>query len=220
MSRSRLPSNRGKSNSFIMRLIVLGVVLGAGFLVVQRFRHPPEQQPTPSFAPLPTLTPSVIPTDIPTAVPIPTNTAYPRANINAPTVGINADIVDVYLDGQSWDVTQLGNNVGHLQGTGWFGKTGNIGLAGHVELADGREGVFRNIEKMAKGDPITLSLGDLKQQYKVTQVKRTNPTDLTILEASEVDTITLITCDIGAYNLLQNAYLDRIVVVAERVQSS
>ncbi len=218
MSRSRLPSNRGKSNSFIIRLIVLGALLGAGFLVIQRFRHPPE--PTSAIAALPSLTPSVIPTEAQTAVPIPTNTAYPRANLNAPTVGINADIVDVYLDGQSWDVTQLGNNVGHLQGTGWFGKTSNIGLAGHVELADGRVGVFRNIDKMAKGDPITLTLGDLKQLYKVTQVKRANPTDLTILEPSTVDTITLITCDIGAYNLLQNAYLDRVVVVAERVQSS
>lgn len=187
--------------------------------MIQRFRHPPEAA-APEFAALPTLTPSLIPTESPTAVPIPTNTAYPRANINAPTVGINADIVDVYLDGQSWDVTQLGNNVGHLQGTGWFGKTGNIGLAGHVELADGRVGIFRNIEKMAKGDPITLTLGDLKQDYRVTEVKRTNPTDLTILEPSTVDTITLITCDIGAYNLLQNTYQDRIVVVAQRVQSS
>jgi LPXTG-site transpeptidase (sortase) family protein len=218
MSRSRLSSNRGKSNSLILRLIVLGAVLGAGFLVVQRFRHPPSEQP-PTIAGLPSLTPSVIPTAIPSAVPLPTNTAYPRANLSAPTVGINADIVDVYLDGQSWDVAQLGNNIGHLQGTGWVGAAGNIGLAGHVELADGRVGVFRNLDKMATGDPITLTLGDLQQYYKVTQVKRANPNDLTILEPSNVDTITLITCDIGAYNLLQNAYLDRVVVVAERVKS-
>ncbi len=217
MSRSRLPLNRGKSNSLIMRLIVLGVVLGVGFLMVQRFRHPPE--PPPQVAGLTTLTPSAVPTKAPTAVPLPTNTAYPRANLSAPSVGINADIVDVYLDGQSWDVTQLGNNIGHLQGTGWFGKTGNIGLAGHVELADGRVGIFRNLEKMAKGDPIMLRIGDLQQNYRVTEVKRADPTDLTILEPSTVDTITLITCDIGAYNLLQNTYLDRVVVVAERVQS-
>jgi LPXTG-site transpeptidase (sortase) family protein len=218
MSRSRLPSNRGRSSSLILRLIVLGVVLGVAFLVVQRLRHPPE--PPPTVAAFPTLTPSPVPTRQPTAVPIPTNTAYPRANLSAPSVGISADIVDVYLDGQSWDVQQLGNNIGHLQGTGWFGKVGNIGLAGHVELADGREGIFRNLEKMAKGDPIYLKLGDLQQNYKVTEVKRANPNDLTILEPSTVDTITLITCDIGAYNLLQNSYLDRIVVVAERVQSS
>lgn len=218
MSRSRLSSNRGKSSSIISRLIVLGIVLGVGFLVVQRFRRPPE--PEPAFAPLPTLTPSIVPTLIPTAVPLPTNTAYPRANLFAPSVGINADIVDVYLDGQSWDVTQLGNNIGHLQGTGWFGESGNIGLAGHVELADGRVGVFRNLDKMVKGDSITLTLGDLVQNYKVKEVKRTDPNDLSVLEPSGVDTITLITCDIGAYNLLQNAYLDRVVVVAERVQSS
>lgn len=218
MSRSRLPSNRGRSSSLILRLIVLGVVLGVAFLVVQRLRHPPASPPT--VAAFPTLTPSPVPTKQPTAVPIPTNTAYPRANLSAPSVGISADIVDVYLDGQSWDVQQLGNNIGHLQGTGWFGKVGNIGLAGHVELADGRVGIFRNLEKMTKGDPIYLKLGDLQQNYKVTQVMRAKPNDLSVLEPSTVDTITLITCDIGAYNLLQNTYLDRVVVVAERVQSS
>ena len=133
---------------------------------------------------------------------------------------INADIVDVYLDGQSWDVSQLGNNIGHLQGTGWFDKAGNIGLAGHVEMADGRTGIFRNIEKMTKGDPILLTLGALKRNYVVTDIKRVKPDDLSILSPDAVDTITLITCDIGAYDLLRNTYGDRVVVVAKRVQSS
>ena len=191
--------------------------MGAGFLFIQRLRHPPAA--TPEVAALPTLTLSLIPTTAPTARPLPTSTPYPRANLTAPTAGINASIVDVYLDGQSWDVSQLGNNVGHLQGTGWFGKTGNIGLAGHVEMGDGRSGIFRNIEKMAKGDPIILTLGALQQKYQVTDVKRVKPDDLSVLTPSTVDTITLITCDIGAYNLLQNTYGDRVVVVAERVQS-
>ena len=217
MSRSRLPSNRRGSGSLIFRLVLLGIALGVGFLVVQRFRHQPAA--TPEVAALPSLTPSLIPTIAPTARPLPTSTPYPAANLNAPTAGINATIVDVYLDGQSWDVSQLGNNIGHLQGTGWFGKTGNIGLAGHVEMADGRSGIFRNIEKMTKGDPITLTLGNLRQNYKVTDVKRVKPDDLSILAPSTVDTITLITCDIGAYNFLQNTYGDRIVVVAERVQA-
>jgi LPXTG-site transpeptidase (sortase) family protein len=216
MSRSRLPSNRRQSGSLIFRLVLLGIVLGVGFLVVQRLRHPPAA--APEAAALPTLTPSLIPTVAPTARPLPTSTPYPTANLAAPTAGINATIVDVYLDGQSWDVSQLGNNIGHLQGTGWFGKAGNIGLAGHVEMADGRSGIFRNIEKMAKGDPISLTLGSLQQNYKVTDVKRVKPDDLSILAPSTVDTITLITCDMGAYNFIQNNYGDRIVVVAERVQ--
>ena len=215
MSRSRLPSNRRQSGSLIFRLVLLGIAVGVGFLVIQRFRH--QAASTLEEAVLPT--PSLMPTVAPTARPLPTSTPYPTANLNAPTAGINATIVDVYLDGQSWDVSQLGNNIGHLQGTGWFGKTGNIGLAGHVEMADGRSGIFRNIEKMAKGDPISLTLGSLQQNYKVTDVKRVKPDDLSILAPSTVDTITLITCDIGAYNFIQNSYGDRIVVVAERVQA-
>jgi len=217
MSRSRLPSNRRNSGSLIFRVIVVGILIGAGFLVVQRLRHPPPA--APDVAVVPTWTPTPVPSAVPTAV-LPTNTPYPAANLTAPTAGINAKIVDVYLNGQSWDVSQLGNNVGHLQGTGWFGKPGNIGLAGHVEMADGSTGIFRNIDKLTKGDPIVLSLGSLQQNYQVTDVKHVKPDDLSVLTPSLKDTITLITCDIGAYNLLQNNYGDRIVVVAERVQSN
>ena len=214
MSRSRL--NRRNSGSLVFRFIAIGIIIGVGFLVVQRLRHPPAAPPPTNVAALPTATPRVVIT----VAPLPTNTAYPKANLFAPTAGINSPIVDVYMDGQSWDVSDLGTNVGHLQGTGWFGETGNIGLAGHVEMADGRIGIFRNIEKMVKGDPVILTLGSIQQDYRVTAVKRVKPDDLSVLQPSTVDSITLITCDIGAYNLLQNAYLDRIVVVAERVQAS
>lgn len=217
MSRSRMPSNRS-SGSLVIRLALVGALIGVGFLVVQRVRHPPP--PATTIAELPTLTTTPVQTVAPTAVPLPTSTALPQAILYAPTAGINSPIVDVFMDGQSWDVSELGSNVGHLQGTSWFGQPGNIGLAGHVELFDGRVGIFRNLEKMSKGDPIVLSLGDLKQNYKVISVKRVKPDDLSVLKPSTVETITLITCDIGAYNLLQNAYLDRVVVIAERVQSS
>lgn len=214
MSRSRMSSGRSSSGGIIARLIFFGILIGVGFMVVQRLRHPPAEE----VAAAPTRTPTTVPTAVPTFPPLYTSTPYPSAVIYAPRSGINAKIVDVYLDGQSWDVSQLGTNVGHLQGTGWFGKTGNIALAGHVEMGDGRVGVFHNIDKMEKGDPIFLQLGDLQQDYRVTDIKRVKPDDLSVLAPTTVDTITLITCDISAYNLLSNNYLDRIVVVAERVQ--
>lgn len=216
MSRSRLSSGRRNSGATIVWLVLLGILAGIGFVVAQRLRQPPAA----AVVVLPTRTPEPTATRPPPQTPRPTYTPYPNAVIYAPKVGINATIVDVFLDGQSWDVSQLGTNVGHLQGTGWFGRTGNIGLAGHVEMGDGRVGVFRNIDQMQKGDPIFLQLGDLKQDYVVTEVKRVKPDDLSILAPTTVDTITLITCDLGAYDLLQNNYLDRIVVVAERVQSN
>ncbi len=214
MSRSRMSSGRSGSGGIIARLVFIGILLGVGFMIVQRLRHPPIE-----VAAAPTQTPTTVPIAQPTFPPVYTSTPYPNAVIYAPKAGINATIVDVYLDGHSWDVSTLGGNVGHLQGTGWFGKSGNIALAGHVEMGDGRTGVFRNIDKMEKGDPIILQLGDLQQKYQVTEVKRVKPDDLSVLAPTTIDTITLITCDIGAYNLLSNNYLDRIVVVAERIQS-
>lgn len=214
MSRSRMSSGRSGSGGIIARLIFFGILAGVGFMIVQNLRHPVTEVAT-----APTQTPTTVPTARPTFPPVYTSTPYPNAVIYAPKAGINAKIVDVYLDGHSWDVSTLGTNVGHLQGTGWFGKSGNIALAGHVEMGDGRTGVFRNIDKMEKGDPIILQLGDLQQKYQVTDVKRVKPDDLSVLAPTTIDTITLITCDIGAYNLLSNNYLDRIVVVAERVQS-
>jgi len=211
-----MSSGRSSSGGIIARLIFFGILIGIGFMVVQRFRHPPAAE----IAAAPTSTPTTVPTPVPTFPPLYTSTPYPNAVIYAPKSGINATIVDVYLDGQSWDVSQLGTNVGHLQGTGWFGKSGNIALAGHVEMGDGRVGVFHNIDQMEKGDPIILQLGDLQQDYQVTEVKRVKPDDLSVLAPTTVDRITLITCDMGAYNLLSNAYLDRIVVVAERVPSN
>ncbi len=215
MSRSRLSPAR-RPGAVIARLIIFGIIIGVGFALIQRWRD----TPVTTVASAPTLAPSPLPTVIPAVTPQATSTAYPRAVLYAPTAGINASIIDVYLDGISWDVSQLGANVGHLQGTGWFGMTSNIGLAGHVELGDGRLGIFHNIDDMKKGDPIFLQLGDLQQDYKVTVVKRVKPDDLSVLSPTTVDTITLITCDLDAYSFIQNVYLDRIVVVAERVQSS
>ena len=216
MSRSRMSSGRSGSGGMITRLVFFGILIGIGFMVVQRLRYPPPD----GAAAAPTLAQTAVTTAVPTFPPIYTSTPYPNAVIYAPKSGINATIIDVYLDGKSWDVSQLGMNVGHLQGTGWFGKVGNIALAGHVEMGDGRPGVFKNIDKMEKGDPIILQLGDLQQDYKVTEIKRVKPDDLSVLTPTTVDRITLITCDIGAYNFLSNVYLDRIVVVAERVQSN
>lgn len=90
MSRSRMPSNRS-SGSLVIRLALVGVLIGVGFLVVQRVRHPPP--PATTIAELPTLTTTPVQTVAPTAVPLPTSTVLPQAIFYAPTAGINSPIV-------------------------------------------------------------------------------------------------------------------------------
>ncbi len=208
MYRRRLPVYQ-RSGSGIKRMIILGILLGLAFLVYDRLSQPsaePTPQPTAQVAVLPTLTPTLL---------LPTATPRLKANLYVPTVGVNASIVDVYLDGVSWDVSELGTNVGHLEGTSWFGMKGNIALAGHVEMPDGRAGVFSQLERIQTGDLIILTYGVQEQRYTVTEVRRVQPDDLTVLYPTSEDRITLITCD--EYNFIQNIYAERVVVMAERV---
>ncbi|MBN8619250.1 MAG: sortase [Anaerolineae bacterium] len=213
MYRRRVAYRSRGSGSAFARLLLLGILLGTGFLAFDRLRTPP-----PPAAPIiPTLVPTNVPTVVPTLPPLPTATPPPTAILQAPTAGINAPVIAVYLDGASWDVSALGRKIGHLEGTGWLGKTGNIGLAAHAEMADGSPGIFARIDQVRDGDPIILRMGEVQQLYTVTEVKWVQPDDMSILSPTATDTLTLITCD--DYNFIQNTYRERIVVIAKRIDS-
>ena len=204
---------RQSAASSILTFIVLGVIFGVGFLLYQQWRNPAPAAPivpTASPTPLPTLTPSPV-----QAASLPSPTPRPQASLFLPTAGVTAPVIEVYLDGESWDVKYLGQNAGHLQGTAWFGQSGNIVLAGHVEMPDGRAGIFAGVSKLNVGDPVVLSLNNQEQRYRISAIKRVEPDDLSVLYPTETDRLTLITCD--SYDFLQNTYQDRVVVVADRV---
>ncbi len=201
---------RQRQSSSILTIVVLGVMLGVGFLLYQQWRNP-----APPAAPPPTTTPRPLPTETAVAEVLPSATAMPRATIFLPTAGVTAPVIEVYLDGESWDVQYLGQNAGHLQGTAWFGDTGNVVLAGHVEMPDGSAGIFAGFDDLNLGDPVILTLNDAQQRYSITSITTVAPDDLSVLYPTQTDRITLITCD--SYDFLQNTYQDRLVVVADRV---
>ncbi|MEO8609569.1 MAG: sortase [Chloroflexota bacterium] len=204
---------RQSAASSILTFVFLGIVFGIGFLLYQQWRNPAPAAPsvsTASPAPLPTLTPSAA-----AVASLPSPTPRPQASLFLPTAGVTAAVIEVYLDGQSWDVKYLGQNAGHLQGTAWFGQPGNIVLAGHVEMPDGRAGIFAGMSKLNVGDPVILTLNNQQQRYSIASITKVQPDDLSVLYPSTKDQITLITCD--AYDFLQNTYQDRVVVVADRV---
>lgn len=134
----------------------------------------------------------------------------PRANVIAPVVRVHLG------NGGTWDVSQLGHNAGHLEGTPWIGQPGNMVLAGHVEMSDGSPGIFAHLDQLRQGDQLLILEDDSATQivYSVNSVRRVEPNDLSVLYSSEVDQLTLITC--GDYDLLSNSYLIRIVVTGIR----
>lgn len=192
--------------------VMLGLAAGVAYLIANR-----EPPPAPVLEPIVTATISPMAPDAATAAPTatPAREMTDGARFYAPAAGITADIVETYLDGVSWDVSELGSNVGHLQGTAWMNATGNIVLAGHVEMRDGRAGVFARLNALEIGDSIILTQGDQERVYQVRQMFITQPNDLKVLYPTTSDRLTLITC--SAYNIVQNVYEERFVVIADRV---
>jgi len=132
-----------------------------------------------------------------------------------PSIAVQTPIIRVFLDGTSWDVSGLGMNVGHLQGTNWIKDGGNTVVSGHVEMRDGRAGVFADLGSLQSGDRVLVRQGDEEIVYSVTEIFNTSPDDLTPLYPASEDRLTLITCD--DYNFFSDSYQERTIVVAERV---
>ncbi len=205
--------------SGVLQTIVLGVVFGMIFFSldngqpaqvtpVQEAEHAPMKARPVRLAATRTPEPSALVTTTPQPPPAPTT-------VFIPTVGIHTSIIEAYLDGTSWDVANLGANAGHLQGTAWLDEPGNVVLAGHAELADGRRGIFARVGEVAVGDPIIVQQGDRERHYIVRAVQMTTADDLTVLYPTNNDQLTLITCD--NYDFFRDVYLERTVVIAERI---
>lgn len=201
---------RSGSRFNLMTIIILGVIAGVMYLVYDNATLPPAAvlptlEPLPTDPPLPTMPPAP-PTEIPREI-----TA--GARLIAPTAGINTSVIVSYLSGASWDVTDLGTQAGYLQGTAWLDRPGNIVLAGHVEMADGRTGVFANIWDIAVGDPLILRQHGVDHVFTVRELLTVQPDDLTVIYPTSSPRLTLITC--SNYDFFRDIYQDRYVVIAE-----
>lgn len=136
-------------------------------------------------------------------------------SIFIPTAGIFSQVIQAYLNGTSWDVSQLRSNAGHLEGTPWVTQPGNVVISGHVELSSGSQGIFAALSAIEVGDSIRIESEDIEYRYIVTEVYNTAPTDLRPIMPTTTDRLTLITCN--SYDIITNAYRERLIVVAERV---
>ena len=90
--------------------------------------------------------------------------------------------------GEGERASVLKRGVGHLPDTPWIGEGGNIALAGH------RDTVFRSLRKIQNGDVIEIATADRLVRYRVEKTAVVAPDDLTVLNPSSHNTLTLITC--------------------------
>jgi sortase A len=90
------------------------------------------------------------------------------------------------LDGTNQFI--LNRGVGRIAGTSFPGQKGNIGIAGH------RDGFFRSLNEISKGDVIELVTTAGTDVYVVDQIRITNPADVSVLRARTKPSLTLVTC--------------------------
>ncbi len=213
---------RPKRRISLFSLIVIGVLSGLAVSLYFSVTAPPPETPTSlptevSFVSTPT---PIMPTPIPaTATPLPRRDIPEGTQLLIPSAGVLADIVQVYVADGSWDVSRLGENVGHLQGTAWVtdqSGLGNVVLSGHVEMSDGGGGVFSRLNNVKVGDFVQIQTPNGAFLYNVVSITTTSPDDLTPVYPSIKPILTLITC--GEYDFLRDSYLERLIVVAELVQ--
>lgn len=93
-----------------------------------------------------------------------------------------------YILLEGTDDRTLDRSIGHIEGTGLPGQTGNIGIAGH------RNTHFRKLEWIRRGDEILLRGPDRVDRYEVEWVRLFDPNGLEVLDPQHGPAITLVTC--------------------------
>jgi len=102
--------------------------------------------------------------------------------VKIPRIGLQA----VVVQGDSEKILKLA--VGHIPGTPLPGQPGNMVLAGH------RDSFFRPLRNIRTGDIILLERPNGSYDYQVESTSIVAPTDLSVLQNSGNDELTLITC--------------------------
>jgi sortase A len=86
------------------------------------------------------------------------------------------------------DEATLSRAVGHIPGTALPGNTGNVGLAGH------RDTFFRALRDIRADDEIKIQTTAGTYRYAVKSTRVVTPRDVSVLQASGGETLTLVTC--------------------------
>jgi sortase A len=96
------------------------------------------------------------------------------------------DLKTILVQGESSKA--LRRAVGHLPETPLPGEPGNVAIAGH------RDSFFRPLRGIQLGDAITIQTPNGEFQYQVESTEVVLPGDVQVLQASNGNTLTLVTC--------------------------
>jgi sortase A len=106
----------------------------------------------------------------------------PLAVLRIPRLEIEVPVLD------NTGEVALNRGAGWIEGTARPGAAGNCGLAGH------RDGFFRGLKDIVLGDVIEVETLAGTHRYTVDELTIVDPSDVSVLEPRESETVTLVTC--------------------------
>lgn len=106
----------------------------------------------------------------------------PLALLRIPALNLEVPVL------RGTDKFTLNRGVGIIRNTSLPGQEGNIGIAGH------RDGFFRGLKDIKKGDTISLVTTAATSVYTVDQIEITDPADVSVLKSRGKSSVTLVTC--------------------------
>ena len=165
----------------------------------------PTEPPKPTLAPQGTPAPQDDPQD-----------ASPIIRVEIPALQVDSDVQYVPFDGLTWVVQNLQSQVAWLGNSQGPGAGGNTALAGHVTLRTGADGPFRYLDSLSPGDRITVYTAENVYSYRVREQRLVEDMDLSVMNVSTPNQLTLITC--AGWNGDLRQYLSRVVVFADQVK--
>ena len=109
-------------------------------------------------------------------------TSDPLAILRIKKIGLEVAVLE------GTDDLTLNRAVGHIEDTPRPGENGNVGIAGH------RDGFFRGLKDIVKGDALELETLSGTQTYRVSDIWIVQPEDVYVLDPTPEPSITLVAC--------------------------
>lgn len=107
---------------------------------------------------------------------------FPQGILRIPALGLT---VPIYPGTSS---SELNRGVGHVEGTAPLDSAGNAAIAGH------RDGFFRVLSGIERGQTLYVETLAGTRRYRVTETRIVAPSDVSVLAPTGYPSLTLVTC--------------------------
>jgi LPXTG-site transpeptidase (sortase) family protein len=139
----------------------------------------------------------------------------PVTRVVIPRLALDAAVIPARLveraAGVTWEVPAF--KVGHAEQTAGAGAPGNGVLVGHV-TSQVAGNVFGNLDRAEVGDRVRIFSDAESFDYRVTEVRRVDRTDVSVVQPTAAPSLSLVTCT-GAWLPVIGDFAERLVVRAE-----